>query len=60
MIEMVAHEKYYKDVKHEPLCPTVPKDLRTHHTVSPPLLWLPHAPPAAVVPPLPSHKALGC
>jgi hypothetical protein len=35
MIETVAHEKFYKDVKHEPLRPTVPKDPRTHHTASP-------------------------
>jgi hypothetical protein len=36
MIETVAHEKLYKDVKHEPLCPAVPKDPMTHHTASPP------------------------
>jgi hypothetical protein len=36
MIETVAHEKFYKDVKHEPLCPAMPKDLRTHHTASTP------------------------
>jgi hypothetical protein len=36
MIEMVAYEKFYKDVKHESLCPIVPKDLRTHCTASPP------------------------
>jgi hypothetical protein len=36
MIETVAHEKFCKDVKHEPLCPAVPKDLRTHRTASPP------------------------
>jgi hypothetical protein len=36
MIETVAHEKFYKDVKHEPLRPAVPKDPRTHHTASPP------------------------
>jgi hypothetical protein len=36
MIETMAHEKFYKDVKHEPLRPAVLKDLRTHHTVSPP------------------------
>jgi hypothetical protein len=36
MVEMVTHEKFYKDVKHEPLCPAVPKDTRTHHTASPP------------------------
>jgi hypothetical protein len=26
MIETVAHEKFYKDVKHEPLRPAMPKD----------------------------------
>jgi hypothetical protein len=36
MIEVVTHKKFYKDVAHEPLCPTVPKDLRTHCTTSPP------------------------
>jgi hypothetical protein len=36
MIETVAHKKFYKDVKHEPLHPTVPKDPRTHRTASPP------------------------
>jgi hypothetical protein len=36
MIGVVAHEKFYKDVAHEPLRPTIPKDLRTHHTSSPP------------------------
>jgi hypothetical protein len=36
MIEVVAHEKFYKDVAHEPLCPTVPKDPRTQCTASPP------------------------
>jgi hypothetical protein len=35
MIKTVAHEKFYKDVKHEPLCPTVSKDPRTHRTASP-------------------------
>jgi hypothetical protein len=51
MIETVAHEKFYKDVKHEPLRPAVPKDLRTHRTTSPSL---------AVVLPLPPRRALGC
>jgi hypothetical protein len=60
IIEMVAHEKFYKDVKHEPLHPAVPKDLRTHRTTSPPLMSLPHAPPTTVVPPLPPRRALGC
>ena len=36
MIETVAHEKFYKDVKYEPLRPAVPKDPRTHRTASPP------------------------
>jgi UDP-N-acetylglucosamine pyrophosphorylase len=36
MIETVAHEKSYKDVKHEPLHLAVPKDPRTHRTTSPP------------------------
>jgi hypothetical protein len=30
MIDVVAHEKFYKDVKHALLHPVVPKDLRTH------------------------------
>jgi hypothetical protein len=30
MIEVVAHEKFYKDVAHEPLHPAVPKDPLTH------------------------------
>jgi hypothetical protein len=30
MIEVVSHEKFYKDVRHEPLRPTVPKDPRAH------------------------------
>jgi hypothetical protein len=28
MIESVTQEKFYKDVRHDSLCPTVPKDLR--------------------------------
>jgi hypothetical protein len=36
MIEVVAHEKFYKDVAHETLRPTIPKDPRTHHSSSPP------------------------
>jgi hypothetical protein len=60
MIETVAHEKFYKDIKHDPLRPAVPKDPRTHHTVSPPLAVVPHTPPAAVVPPLPPCRAPGC
>jgi hypothetical protein len=38
MIEVVKHEKFYKDVAHEPLRPPVPKDPRTHHTASPPVV----------------------
>jgi hypothetical protein len=34
MIEVLAHEKFYKDVAHEPLRPIVPKDPRTSHTAS--------------------------
>jgi hypothetical protein len=30
MIEVMAHQKFYKDVRHDPLRPTVPKDPRTH------------------------------
>jgi hypothetical protein len=41
MIEVVAHEKFYKDVAHEPLCPAVPKGPRTHHTASPSLVVAP-------------------
>jgi hypothetical protein len=36
MIEVVAHERFYKDVAHEPFCPAVPKPLVRCHT-SPPL-----------------------
>jgi hypothetical protein len=36
MIETVAHERFYKDVAHEPLCPIVLKDPRSCRT-SPPL-----------------------
>jgi hypothetical protein len=35
MIEVVANEKFYKDVAHEPLRPSVPKDPTTHCTTSP-------------------------
>jgi hypothetical protein len=34
MIEVVAKEKFYKDVAHEPLHLAVPKDLRTHRASS--------------------------
>jgi hypothetical protein len=36
MIEVVAHERFYKDVAHKSLRPTVPKDLRTHRSPPPP------------------------
>jgi hypothetical protein len=35
MIEVVAHEKFYKDVAHDPLHPIVAKDPRTHPASSP-------------------------
>jgi hypothetical protein len=38
MIEEVTHERFYKDVAHEPLRPTVPKDPMTHRTSSPPAI----------------------
>jgi hypothetical protein len=49
MIESVAHEKFYKDVHHDSLYPTVPKDLRASCAGSSaaPLLAL----PTVVVPP---------
>jgi hypothetical protein len=34
MIEVVAKEKFYKDSKHEPIHPTMPKDSRTYHASS--------------------------
>jgi hypothetical protein len=34
MIEVVAHDKFYKDVKYESLHPAVPKDPRNHHASS--------------------------
>jgi hypothetical protein len=34
MIEVVTHEKFYKDVKHASLYPAVPKDPRTHRSSS--------------------------
>jgi hypothetical protein len=34
MIEVVAHEKFYNDVKHASLHPTMPKDPRTHRSSS--------------------------
>jgi hypothetical protein len=34
MIKVVTMEKFYKDSKHEPLHPTVPKDPRTHRASS--------------------------
>jgi hypothetical protein len=41
MIEVVAHERFYNDVAHEPLCPTVPKDPRSHRTSPPPPIVAP-------------------
>jgi hypothetical protein len=34
MIEVVTREKFYKDVAHESICLTVPKDPRTHRASS--------------------------
>jgi hypothetical protein len=34
MIEMVTKEKFYKDSRHDPLRPAVPKDLRASHAGS--------------------------
>jgi hypothetical protein len=34
MIEYVAHEKFYKDVRHDSLHPALPKDPMTYHTGS--------------------------
>jgi hypothetical protein len=36
MIETVAHERFYKDVAHEPLRPTLPKALVRCHISPPP------------------------
>jgi hypothetical protein len=36
MIEMMPHERFYKDVAHELLCPVVPKD-SAHCRTSPPI-----------------------
>jgi hypothetical protein len=41
MIEVVAQEKFYKDVTHDPIHPIVPKDPRTHRTAPPPLAVAP-------------------
>jgi hypothetical protein len=41
MVEVVAHERFYKDVAHEPLHPIVSKDPRTHRISSPPLAVAP-------------------
>jgi hypothetical protein len=40
MIEMVTKEKIYKDSRHDPLHPAVPKDLRASHVGSLLLLLL--------------------
>jgi hypothetical protein len=34
MIELVAQEKFYKDVRHDSLCPAMPKDPRASHAGS--------------------------
>jgi hypothetical protein len=34
MIKFMAHEKFYKDVRHDSLRPTMPKDLRASHAGS--------------------------
>jgi hypothetical protein len=44
MIEMVASEKFYKDVMHESLRPTIFKDPMTHRTASPSLAVAPSRP----------------
>jgi hypothetical protein len=41
MIEVMANEKFYKDVAYEPLHSTVPMDPRTHRTASPSLVVAP-------------------
>jgi hypothetical protein len=38
MIEVVVDEKFYKDVAHEPLHPTVPKEPRSHPSAPPPVV----------------------
>jgi hypothetical protein len=50
MIESVTHEKFYKDVRHDSLRPTVPKDLVLVLLLLMLLLLL--ALPTVVVPPL--------
>jgi hypothetical protein len=67
MMKVVAHERFYKDVEHEPLCPTVPKDPRSHHTSSTPPTVAPtrttrcggalSSPDAPVYPPIPDPYA---
>jgi hypothetical protein len=34
MIEIVTKEKFYKDSRHDPLCPVVPKDPKASHAGS--------------------------
>jgi hypothetical protein len=58
MIEMVAHERFYKDVAHEPLCPAIPKDPRSRHT-SPSPDVAPTPLPTAVEPPPTPAATLG-
>jgi hypothetical protein len=43
MIEVVAHEKFYKDVAHEPLRPAIPRPLVRCHTSPPPDVVSSHA-----------------
>jgi hypothetical protein len=43
MIEVVTHEKFYEDIAHDSLHPTVPKDMKTHHTASPLLVAPSHS-----------------
>jgi hypothetical protein len=41
MIEVVAHEKFYKDVRHDSLHPAVPKDPKSHRASSSTLVAAP-------------------
>jgi hypothetical protein len=60
MIEVVTHEKFYKDIKHALLRRAVPKDPMTHRSSSSAQPWLLLALLAAVVPLPPPYRALGC
>jgi hypothetical protein len=55
MIETVAHERFYKDVAHEPLRPAIPKDPRSHVALLLLQLWLLLSLPAVVVHPPPPN-----